>query len=44
MNDIERLKLELAKAEENLKQQSFFVTWLKQAITVEEIKQLTKKQ
>lgn len=44
MNNIERLQLELKKAEENLEQQTFFVTWLKQAIAVEEIKQLTNKQ
>ena len=42
-HNIERLQIELKKAEENLEQQTFFVTWLKGAIAVEEIKQLTKE-
>jgi len=42
MNTVERLRIELEKAEENLEQQKFFVEWLKSNISFEEIKQTIK--
>lgn len=40
--DIERLKYELKKAEEDLKQKEFFVTWLKSNIHLEKIKKIKR--
>ena len=40
MNNIERLNIELEKAEKELEQNTFYVSWLKGAIKAEEIKEL----
>lgn len=42
MKEIERLKIELERAEKELEQNKFFVNWLKGEIKIEEMKELTK--
>lgn len=44
MKGIDRLKLELKKAKEDLTQQEFFVHWLESQIKLEEIKELDSKE